>query len=67
MTEERRHNLSQLTHTELQTLIDASVDLAFTKSIDRLIMEISKQFFKKILWAVVLGLISFVAGNHLVK
>lgn len=67
MTEERRHNLSHLSEEELQHLIDDAVDLAFTKSIDRLIMEISKQFFKKILWAVVLGLISFVAGNHLVK
>jgi uncharacterized membrane protein len=62
--EERRHNLSHLSEEELQNLIDASVAAAFDKSIDKLILEISKGFFKKLIWGVVLALLGLALGKH---
>ena len=65
--QERRHNLSHLSEDELQKLIDKSVDSAFTKSLDKLMVDISKEFFKKLIWGAILSLVGFAVGNHLIK
>lgn len=63
MVERRQH----LTEEEIDEIVSKAVKTAIDSAMERLYADIGKGLVKKLLWGVVLSVLGFALGNHLIK
>lgn len=61
--EYERRTSTAVTRDELDGLIDRAVERAFDNAMERLYADIGKGIVKKLLWALLIGAISFFLGH----